>query len=196
MPLYVVRWPHLHASLVRARDEDELLSMLDEVDDPGGCTYKVYKGPVWVDFTVPFEIQDVTPDKNVPTDPADFTVDVPENFAADAPVLNTEKADVWTSDEMQRKVLHFAFPALHEFLEQSRGSDEGDAASTYSSGLRAALVADLMPLVKYLRSCAELEGRTDFEAELMKRARVTVMLPAMRRGIERGLRKVPGVKAD
>jgi len=39
MPLYLVRWPTLTASLVQADDEDELLDILDQDDDPGGCTY-------------------------------------------------------------------------------------------------------------------------------------------------------------
>ena len=36
-----------------------------EIDEPilGGCTYEVYRGPLWVDFDLPFEIRDVTPEK-------------------------------------------------------------------------------------------------------------------------------------
>ena len=60
MPLYLVRWPTLAASLVRAPDEGELLDILDEAADPGGCTYEVYRGPVWIDFEVPFGVRDRT----------------------------------------------------------------------------------------------------------------------------------------
>lgn len=36
MPIYLVRWPDLSASLVRAGSEEELLVTLDEVANPSG----------------------------------------------------------------------------------------------------------------------------------------------------------------
>jgi hypothetical protein len=77
MPLYLVRWPSLAASLVRAENENELLAILDEAADPGGCTYEIYRGPVWIDFDVPFEVRDCSPEGIVPTDPSDFVVERP-----------------------------------------------------------------------------------------------------------------------
>ncbi len=53
MPLYLVRWPWLTASLVSARDEEDLLDTLDQVEDSEGATWSVYRGPVWIDFEVP-----------------------------------------------------------------------------------------------------------------------------------------------
>jgi hypothetical protein len=55
MPLYLVRWPWLKASLISARDEEDLLETLDEVDDSEGATWGVFRGPVWIDFDVPAE---------------------------------------------------------------------------------------------------------------------------------------------
>lgn len=45
MPLYLERWPGLCASLVSARDEEDLLDTLDQVDDSEGATWSVYRGP-------------------------------------------------------------------------------------------------------------------------------------------------------
>lgn len=42
MLLYLVRWPWMTASLVSARDEDDLLDTLDQVDDAEGATWTVY----------------------------------------------------------------------------------------------------------------------------------------------------------
>jgi hypothetical protein len=53
MPLYIVRWPHLQASLIEAEDDEDLVYKLDEVDDPGGCEWALYEGPVWIDFDLP-----------------------------------------------------------------------------------------------------------------------------------------------
>src|SRR4051812_25989076 len=55
MPLYLVRWPSLTATLIRAGSEAELMDVIDEVGTPGVCTWNVYRGPLMIDFTVPIE---------------------------------------------------------------------------------------------------------------------------------------------
>jgi hypothetical protein len=62
MPIYLVRWASFTASLVRARNEAELLDILDQEADPGGCTYEVYRGPLFIDFALPFTARPRTPD--------------------------------------------------------------------------------------------------------------------------------------
>lgn len=201
MPLYLVRWPTLKASLVRARDEDELIYYLDEVADPGGCTYKVYKGPVWIDFKLPFTIRDVTPDKKVPIEPSDFTVDPPPGFDPEVPVMSAEISESEAAGEMRLKILSFAFHSLARYLDRREdalccGAEDPDTAEPYPDEMRAALVADLMPLVKHCQACAALQDRDDLEAELMKVVGVSMMLPSMRRGLERALAAAEGRKAD
>jgi hypothetical protein len=49
MPIYLVRWPDLSASLVRAQHEDDLIDTLDQVANPDGCEWAVYKGPLFID---------------------------------------------------------------------------------------------------------------------------------------------------
>ena len=46
MPVYLVRWPDLSAALVKAGSEDELIGILDEVGNPDGCTWSIYRGPL------------------------------------------------------------------------------------------------------------------------------------------------------
>lgn len=52
MPLYLVRWPGLRASLITARSEVELIDIIDEVASPSECRWWIYRGPVWIDFTM------------------------------------------------------------------------------------------------------------------------------------------------
>lgn len=203
MPLYLVRWPTLHASLVRARDEEELLDMLDEAADPGGCSYKVYRGPVWIDFALPFQIRDVTPDKQVPTTPSDFTVDPAPEFDGelDSSILDPDFPGTHSAYEMCQNILRFAFPALFNHMKaveeaSIHGDDTPPANERYPEALRAALVADLMPLVRDCQAWASLQGRDDVEAQMMKQARVTTMLPGLRRALEQTLEAAPARKAD
>ena len=41
MPLYLVRWPDLSASLVSAENDEHLLDILDQVDNPEGCEWSI-----------------------------------------------------------------------------------------------------------------------------------------------------------
>ncbi len=61
MPLYLVRWPDLTASLISAKSEDDLLSQIDEVESPRGCTWSRYSGPLWVDFQFPADVRATPP---------------------------------------------------------------------------------------------------------------------------------------
>ena len=74
MPIYLVRWPDLSASLVRARHEDDLIDILDQVANPDGCEWSVYQGPLFIDFQLPAEwhIEDERPDE--PVTPAQVVV--------------------------------------------------------------------------------------------------------------------------
>ena len=75
MPLYLVRWPWLTASLVSARDEDDLLDTLDQVADTEGATWTVYRGPLWVDFEVPAEYRIEEKTAGEPLRPDEIVVD-------------------------------------------------------------------------------------------------------------------------
>ncbi|MFQ5988189.1 MAG: hypothetical protein ACE5H6_04990 [Dehalococcoidia bacterium] len=59
MSLYLVRWPDLSVSIVRARDRQELDHILDEVSDPGACEIKQYNGPfhIALELDVEYEVE-------------------------------------------------------------------------------------------------------------------------------------------
>ncbi len=113
MPLYLVRWPTLVASIVRADDEDHLTDILDEVASPGDAVWTEYDGPLWVDL--PLGIQ------------AEFEGDdwklTGVESAAKKPLLGatieTEACD--TSSEMFHTILAMAFPHLHGLID---GADD------------------------------------------------------------------------
>jgi hypothetical protein len=200
VPLYLVRWPTLHASLVRARDEDDLLTTLDEVADPGGCTYQVYRGPLWVDLELPFEIRDITPEKPNATDPTDFTVDATPAFELERgpAILRPVQAPSETADLMSRTMMQFAFPNLAKYLKRRFDNDDGsDAADEpYPEAMRAALVADLWPFVRQLQAEKAVDEGEGIEADLMRQMRVTSMLPSMKKALRDLLEDTPARNAD
>ena len=55
MPIYLVRWPDLSASLVQAEGEEHLLDILDQVGNPDDCEWSIYEGPLFIDFRLPVE---------------------------------------------------------------------------------------------------------------------------------------------
>lgn len=65
VPLYIVRWPSLCASLINAVDEEDLVDRLAEVGDPDGCRWEQYLGPLWVDLELPVQL-DHPSDESVP----------------------------------------------------------------------------------------------------------------------------------
>jgi len=197
MPLYLVRWPTLTASLVRADDEDELLDILDQDDDPGGCTWEVYSGPLWIDFDLPFKIGERQAEHSTPTDPSDFTIEPTSDFSGE---LGPDMVHVTTPlcdevDDMKREVLRSAFPQLAEHIEAHELDDDRTAALS-DDGLGAALVRELWPMVRHHQALDDLADRDDFEATMMKQMRVTTILPAMRRALEQALKEAPARDAD
>jgi hypothetical protein len=135
MPIYLVRWPSLRASLVRARSEAELLDILDEVASPGECTWRVYRGPLWIDLKVPvrYRIEERFPGR----------LRAEEVVVEDVSGLETtELVPKWpefsdTAYETRAAVLRSAFPALAAAL------DAADEESDDTARLRAAVVEDL-----------------------------------------------------
>src|SRR5690242_5075790 len=76
MPLYLVRWPDLTAAIVSARDEDDLMDVLDETANPEGCTWSVYRGPLYVEFALnaEWQVEDIDPTRERPIDPKQIEI--------------------------------------------------------------------------------------------------------------------------
>lgn len=153
MPLYLVRWPDLCASLVRARNEEELVRRLDEVDDPGGCKWKEYRGPVWVDFNLPVTVDRREREDNRPVTVDDFDVSLGE-VAQEPWRLDVIVPAADTGTAMGDSIRGFAFPALQKTIE-SAGLDTIDTEK-----LQKAVREDLRPWIEYDWRQAQLQSAT------------------------------------
>lgn len=122
MPLYLVRWPGLVAALVSARDEDDLLDILDETANPEGCTWSLYRGPLYLDLAlnVDYSLAGADQVREQPLSPSDVQVgDVSRICERD--VMRAEiDLDSETAANMVDAVTKKAFPALHAVLRKAR----------------------------------------------------------------------------
>jgi len=157
MPLYLVRWPGLGASLVSARDEDDLLDTLDQVADSEGASWSVYRGPVWIDFDVPakYRIDEKAPDEPLRAD--EIVVEDVEKVDVGAFEISTSDCD-HTSD-MHERITKVAFPRLHRVLyAHEEEPSEAD--------LKAAVHAELQRLVNADWRKAARARRTDLIGQI------------------------------
>lgn len=153
MPIYLVRWRNLSAALVRARNEAELVVILDEVDDPSGCTWTVYNGPLFVDFELPATLNITRPEEDERVEPlrpdeVEVVIDDPEGLYS----LNLRplKVDADTAFDMNREIVRRCFPSLFAATERAEEPLGADA-------LREALMADLAPLFAHHWRAANAE---------------------------------------
>jgi hypothetical protein len=112
----------LVAALVSAADEDELLDILDETANPEGCTWSLYRGPLYVEFAVNVDYSVAGADKvrELPLDPSELKVgDVSRVCERD--VMRAEiDLDSETAADMVDAIAKKAFPALYPVLRKAR----------------------------------------------------------------------------
>jgi hypothetical protein len=167
MPIYLVRWPDLTASLVRAYDEEHLIDTIDEVADPGCATFEEYDGPLWIDLETPFEFriegqgEDAAASEadahDEPLDPAKIQVELPEDL--DEVLDMSERlftAHLGGADThffMMRALLEQLFPeiaALIAELDDARLHDKPlPGPEELAERAEAAIRRELEPLVRY-----------------------------------------------
>lgn len=165
MPLYLVRWPGMSASLVNARDEEELLDTLDQVDDSEGASWSVYRGPVWVDFDVPakYRIDEKAPDE--PLRPDEIVVEDVAQVEMGAFNLSIPGCD--HTSYMRERIMKLAFPRLYRVLygrEEEPTEDE----------LKEAVRAELERLVAADWRMAARAKRTDLIGQIAEQMRAPV----------------------
>src|SRR5260370_25236363 len=126
MPLYLVRWANLSAALVNARDEDQLVDILDEVVDPSGAKWQVYRGPLHIELELPLDLE-VTGRGGRARTLADVNVTkCPEQLEVDAVTFGA--ANSVTGSEMLDAVWKFAFPNLFWAFPEHEGAPSKDPA--------------------------------------------------------------------
>lgn len=165
MPLYLVRWPDLSFSLVSARNEDDLRIVLDEVSDPGGCRWKVYRGPLFLDFSLRAAVERDEPHPGRPITQIRVK-DASEIVQQPVFSLNDVAAD--SACEMWEEILAFAFPHLAKYYAGVYESEKSDAGE-----LKEALLKELEALGQHSWKWAAVQRRTDPEGLLMQTLGVT-----------------------
>jgi hypothetical protein len=203
MPLYLVRWPALSASLILAEDEAELMNLLDEVGDPGGCTWEEYQGPLWVDFELPADVLVSHPsDEEDPPPPppegtrasrrkyrtSELELDGLEALAElpDLTLVPTFPAGSETVLDMHEAIRGQVFPHIHALAEKAAERKQPERPLSLRA-LRKAVQDDLQPYIDWLHRQDELDARTDPEAMLLKMLGVTTLTPALLEGLKQAL---------
>ena len=165
MPIYLVRWPELTASLVRARDEGDLLDILDQVANPEGCEWSVYEGPLFIDFRLPAEgvIRGERPGE--PVAPDQVVIKDVGTMAREpiVDVLDVSLAGGDDGHDTGEAILQKAFPVLHATVEKFRASDEAEERDFIlpEAELREVLHAELVRMLKASWRQAQVERSTD-----------------------------------
>jgi len=133
MPLYLVRWPNLSAALVKASSEDELVDTLDQLSDPTGCTWQVYRGPVWIELELPVRVKEKTGGEALSADQlvVEDVSGLEEGFQVSIPETDTGL-------EMAERIADFAFPNTYPAVLEGAAEPE----------LKEAVRKDLEQLVK------------------------------------------------
>lgn len=177
MPLYVVRWPAFNVSLVRARNEEELLDILDEAADPGACRWAVYKGPVFIDLDLPVKPK-WAEDAPSPLNEAEVELEGVEDLEADGDLFIISVADGDTASEMKSAIGRWAFPHLMRAIE------EADELPPTQKALVMALRAELREMIQYHWRAAQRDRRGDREAGILRALGLTVAPPWLKRIME------------
>jgi hypothetical protein len=126
MPIYLVRWPDLSASLVRARDEEDLVDVLDQVANPDGCEWSVYEGPLFVDFRLPAKWDRGAEPLDTPPSPEQIVVGDLGRMPAEGVLGSMELslADCDEGHDTGMEILRGAFPAVSAAMDKLSAADE------------------------------------------------------------------------
>jgi hypothetical protein len=129
MPLYLVRWPDLSATIVRADDEDHLTDLLDQVASPTDAAWMEYDGPLWIDIEI-----------GIKANPKNGDWELEDENVARQPWFGAEvrRGECDDADDMLETVFDTAFPHLAKLLEVVADPDDEapfDAAEAQKAAL-------------------------------------------------------------
>lgn len=109
MPIYLVRWPRCEASLVRAKNEQELQFILDEVGDPGCARWTVYNGPLYIDLDLPT--------KRVEGKELEWQVDADTFLTEEGVPYRISFGETESGAQLKEAVTRWAYPHVHAVVE-------------------------------------------------------------------------------
>jgi len=162
--LYLVRWPSLNFSLVRANNERDLIAILDEIADPEGCTWKVYNGPLFLDFRSNVHFEDKTNYDFLPLKP-NISIQNADELAKVGPDFKLLGSGSDTMREMWEAVTKFVLPNFVRKIEPT-SPDQPDNETV--ERCKEALVKDLRVFVETEATLHELHKRDDPKASYHK----------------------------
>jgi hypothetical protein len=132
--LYLVKWNDGTFAIVAAEDDDALVDTLDQLGDPGGASWQVYDGPLWLEF--PRIDSDIPPSEEI--DP--FTIGIGRPSAAETDdggefvnaVLEAIHPELAA---LRAKAIHEERPITRSEFDKAVKADEGWAlpGSVYDS---------------------------------------------------------------
>lgn len=158
MPIYIVRWPNLSAALVRARDEDDLLEILDEVGDPSACRWQVYNGPLFINIESKARYDLKERPEGCAALREDITVgDIDCLLVEDRELAFDFGPSGETGSEMYERVAKFAFPHLAKAWEETAEMPDEEARPV----IRRAVEEELSLLVTASEVSARMERKRD-----------------------------------
>lgn len=165
MPIYLVRWPDLSASLVRAADEEHLVDILDQVANPEGCEWVVYDGPLAIDFRLPARWSVREGRAGAPVAPEQVVIEdvgvMVQAHVAEAMEVRLAEGD--EGHDTGEAILQQAFPRLQAAIDEFRESDAAEEQDYIlpEADLRKALHAELARMLTASWKRAQLERSTD-----------------------------------
>jgi len=191
MPIYLVRWPALSVSLVRAEDEEHLVTILDQSSNPDGCAWWVYDGPLAIDVELPvrWHVRDersgepVTPDQVVVEDIGPMV----REHVVDT--LQLALANGEEGGDTAEAILDKAFPVLQATLEEFQSRDEAEEQDFIppEADLHEALHTELARLLTASWRRAQVDKGKDPISQLTRDMDMPVALvQALANGVAKG----------
>lgn len=168
MPLYVVRWPNLSASFVQAEGEEDLLDILDQVGNADDCEWSLYRGPLFIDFNLPVELNIRNDRSDVPLKPQQVDIGDVSGIGSIVEALQLSLAEGDDGYETGAELLRLAFPKLHAAIEKSCKAEEpeGLEGGLPEAKLRKALHAELERFIQASWRRAQLQNKSDAVSQL------------------------------
>lgn len=197
MPIYLVRWPSLSASLVRADDEEHLMFILDQSSNPDGCAWWVYDGPLAIDVELPVRWHVRDERSGEPVTPAQVAVEDIGPMAREH-VVDTLQLSLASGDEgsdTAEAILDKAFPVLQATLDEFRSRDEAEERDFIppEAEIHEALHAELARLLTASWRRAQVEKGKDPISQL---ARYMDMPVELARALANGVAKDHSTSGD
>ena len=169
MLIYLVRWPDLSASFVRADSEEHLLDILDQVGNPEDCQWSIYDGPLFIDFELPVEWTVRNDGRESPATPQQVVLGDTSRIADEGVVeaMQLRLAEGDDGYETGAEVLRLAFPKLHAAVEKAYDGGSPDREESLKEAeLRKALHAELERFFTGSWRRAHLGKKTDAVSRL------------------------------